>query len=718
MSITIRRRASTAAARLLETVHAVAPGVVLGESDVAGLLIDPPQLRRLLENRLGAEVRRILITGTLDRRLLLLESDPDSWIAADLSGEPHGSRQWPYWFEGHLSLHHRDRWLSPAELDDYVVNRLSRPHLLLAALYHPEFFPLPRFPLGISDVARAARSTLLGQVTLTDMQLGVDLEQLRHQIVNEAPDVLGISATFGQHDLMTSLLDTVYGLDEPPLVVAGGSLTARNEELLLHTYPDLLIARGAGEATIRGVLAHWHGDIDIHQVPGLGFNGAARGAGTMMISRRRRTAKPVSAAQADIQPELDLLPTTLDHLGVAQLEASRGCTNYCSFCPRGHKGQWFGGQPDSFGWILKELREVFDRYPAVSRTLYLVDEEFIGRGADAVDRALRMARTVHKAGFRWETSCRIDQVVHPTQNDDWHRERAQMWRTLLNYGLRRCLFGVESGVDSILERFNKETTGEQNAMAIRTLSALGIPTRFTYITFDPLMTFDELKATHAFQGRTDLLLRPMPDASVQEIVEGVRDPQWVAQASTGRPLHTGISYMLVSMECLIGAAYTKRAQAAGLTGAVHPSMGRQDARYADWRIGLASHGAQLWIDRNFALDYTLKSLEKILDGEPRRSVRGARVVLKDAAYTILSRMITAIGEADVADMSAHGGLQTRIGDMMQSELEALVARMSPVVDEVTGLVPGEQARLLHHEHDRWATNQKWRLINAADPCGT
>ena len=28
--------------------------------------------------------------------------------------------------------------------------------MLLAALYHPEYFPLPRFPLGISDVARAA----------------------------------------------------------------------------------------------------------------------------------------------------------------------------------------------------------------------------------------------------------------------------------------------------------------------------------------------------------------------------------------------------------------------------------------------------------------------------------------------------------------------------------------------------------------------------------
>lgn len=81
-----------------------------------------------------------------------------------------------------------------------------------------------------------------------------------------------------------------------------------------------------------------------------------------------------------------------------------------------------------------------------------------------------------------------------------------MWRTLCERGLRRCLFGVESGVSSILRRFNKETTSDQNALAIRTLSALA---RYTYITFDHLMTAEELLATHAFQARTDLLLQPL-----------------------------------------------------------------------------------------------------------------------------------------------------------------------------------------------------------------
>jgi radical SAM superfamily enzyme YgiQ (UPF0313 family) len=704
--------------QLLVAAVRQAAGVDLeGQVDDA-LLLDPQELRRHLETALIGKVARVRVAGTLDRRLLGIKKADGTWVLADLSGRPHWTRTWPAWAEGHLHIEHPGNWLSPARLDEHAEYRLSRPVVLLAALYHPENFPLPRFPLGISDVARAARSTLMGRVSLADMQLGVTLPDLIRLLTEEAPDILGVSATFGQHDLMTELLDAAYALPAPPLVIAGGSLTARNEGLLLDRYPALVIARGGGELTVQDLLAHWHGDVPLQEVHGIGYNGAARGEGTLTIGRRR-TAKPVSRAQDDFLPELDLLPRTFEHHGVAQLEASRGCTNFCSFCPRGHKGQWAGGTPEDFRWMLQAMGDVFDRHPDISRTLYLVDEEFIGRGPDAVPRALEMAEVLHGAGFRWETSCRIDQVTHPNKDFAWHVERAAMWRTLVERGLRRCLFGVESGVDSILERFNKETGGEQNALAIRTLSALGVPTRYTYITFDHLMSFEELEATYAYQGRTDLLLRPLPGVPVEEIVNGVRDPEWVQAHATGKALHTGISYMLVSMECLIGAAYTKQVQRAGLAGEVRPSMGRQDAEFADWRIGVCSQWAQLWVDRHFALDYTLKSLEKILDGEPRHRVRGARVVLKDAAYTVLGGMIEAAGQAPASRLPGqYEVLEQRIRGLLDAEVEELRERMAKTVADVAGGLPSRHAQTLLHEHGRWAGRREWRLINAADPCGT
>ncbi|MGH3923443.1 MAG: radical SAM protein, partial [Pseudonocardiaceae bacterium] len=569
---------------------------------------EPGLVRRALADCLG-DTRTAVVTGTLDRRLVLIENAAGgSWTAADLSGRPHGTRTWPVWTQHHLTVVEPETWLSQAEVTSDGRRRLLRPRLMLASLYHPEYFPLPRFPLAISDLARAARSTLLGQVELMDMQLGVSLEDIIEHAASGGVDVLGVSVTFGQHDLMIRLLDEITSSETPLMVVAGGSLTARNEKMLLERYPRLLISRGAGEPTIADVLAHWHGDLESEQIRGAGYRGGARGPGKLSIGRIRRTATVANRVQTDMWPELDLLDRTFQHKGVAQLEASRGCTNVCSFCPRGHKGRWAGAVPEALPWILKEMGAIFDKHPHLSRTVYLVDEEFIGRGEDAVGRALGVADTLAAAGFAWETSCRVDQIVRLDRDRAWHVERGHLWRGLVERKLRRCLFGVESGVTSVLDRFNKETTATQNALAIRTLTALGVPPRFTYITFDHLMDEAELRETCAFQGRTDLLLRPLPELSVEEIVEGVRDEQWVAEHTTTRPFYTGISYMLVGMECLIGAAYTRKAQAAGLTGRADPSMGRVEARYADWRIGILARWSQRWIDRNFALDYTLKSL--------------------------------------------------------------------------------------------------------------
>lgn len=676
---------------------------------------EPNRLRDALAAVLPA---RVIVTGTLERRLLLTEHpDHQVWTVADLSGQPHHSRSWPLWTRAAIDLDEATSWISTARISPAGVHRLTRPELLLAALYHPEYFPLPRFPLAISDLARAARSTMIGRVRLLDMQLGVTLEGIVTTIRRDQPDIVGVSATFGQHDLLVTLLDAAADMTNRPLVIAGGSLTARNERLLLERYPWLLIARGAGETTIADILAHWHGDLDRNQVRGIGYTSAASGDGPLDIGRRRKTATVPNRALTDIFPELDLLGLTFEHRGVAQLESSRGCTNYCSFCPRGHKGHWSGAHPEALPWIVTAMREVFDRYPEVSRTLYLVDEEFVGRGLDAVPRALAVADVLHRAGFAWETSCRIDQVARLDTSRAWHLDRARMWRTLCERSLRRCLFGVESGVTSILQRFNKETTGDQNALAIRTLSALGVPTRYTYITFDHLMSAEELRSTYAFQARTDLLLRPVPHFSIEDIVDGVRDESFVAAHATGKPFYTGISYMLVSMECLIGAAYTKQVHAAGLTGTPRPSMGRLDAEFTDWRIGRLSHHAQLWVDRHFALDYTLKSLEKVLDGRPRHAARAARVVIKDAAFGLLHDMVAVLNRQPLQHRDTPG-LDAMLAVLMDSHLAQLRARMAAAVDEVTPALSTEDAVLLAGEYLRWTANGSWELINAADPCGT
>ncbi len=661
---------------------------------------------------------RFSLTGGLDRRLLFAERPTTlgGWVVADLSGQPHATRKWPDWVSGRVDIAEPHGWLSVAELSGDAADRLARPRVLLTSLYHPEWFPLPRFALAISDLARAARLTLMGQVRLIDMQLGASLNEITRWVHDQQPDIVGISVTFGQHDLMSELLDRLDQIPVPPLVLAGGSLTARNEALLLERYPRLLIARGAGEPTIADAMGYFHGDRGLADIRGIGYRGVPRGGAIGIGRRSRHTAVQPNRLQDDFLPELDLLDATFACNGVAQLEISRGCTSHCSFCPRGHKGSWSGGSTDRLPWMLREIGKVADRHPLISRTLYVVDEEFIGRGEGAVARALGVAGAITDAGFAWESSCRIDQVVRPDRDRSWHVERASMWRSLLSAGLRRMLFGVESGVTSILQRFAKDTTAEQNSLAIRTLSALGVPTRFTYITFDHLMTTDELTATHAFQARTDLLLRPLPALTVEQIVDGVTDPGFVAEHTTGRPFYIEISYMLVSMECLIGAPYTRAVQARGLTGKSDLTMGRVDARFVDWRIGVCSHRAQMWVDRHFALDYTLKSLEKILDGAPLRRVRNARGVIKDGSFRVLAGMLDLI-PTYVSD-TADPGLDGAVRALLDTEVGELTGALSRAIEQVLPTLLASNWRLLDREFSRWCSVEGWQLINANDPCGT
>ncbi|MDQ2881603.1 MAG: radical SAM protein [Actinomycetota bacterium] len=705
--------------RLIAAIRATSlEGVVAASTVTALASVAETDLTTLAGHVADAVAGRFSLTGALDRRLLFAErpAPVGGWVVADLSGQSHDTRVWPEWVSGRVSIAEPDRWLSVAELTEDAADRLTRPRVLLTSLYHPEWFPLPRFPLAISDLARAARLTLMGQVHLIDMQLGASLDDITRRVHDQRPDIVGISATFGQHDLMSDLLDRLEQMPVPPLVLAGGSLTVRNETMLLERYPWLLIARGAGEPTIADAMEYFHGDRELASIRGIGYRGAPRRGAVALGGRTRRTAVAPNRVQRDFLPELDLLDATFARSGVAQLEISRGCTSHCSFCPRGHKGSWSGGNTDRLPWMLAEIGKVADRHPATSRTLYVVDEEFIGRGEDAVNRALAVASTISDAGFTWESSCRIDQVVRLDRDRAWHLERASMWRGLLRAGLRRMLFGVESGVTSILQRFAKDTTAEQNAVAVRTLSALGVPTRFTYITFDHLMTADELAATHAFQARTDLLLGPLPELSVEQIVDGVTDPDFVAEHATGRPFYTEISYLLVSMECLIGAPYTRAVAARGLAGPADPTMGRIEARFADWRIGTCAHRAQMWVDRHFALDYTLKSLEKILDDIPRRRVHTARVVLRNGSFRVLTGMLDLLGtyRPDTPDTGLDAAMLTLLG----TEVEELAATLSLAIEQVLPTLPASSRRLLDHEFTRWCAAEEWRLINANDPCGT
>jgi hypothetical protein len=254
-----------------------------------------------------------------------------------------------------------------------IIYKLTSPKIKLISLCHKDVFLLPRFSLGISYIAAALRSEFMGDVYLCDMQLEVNQEDIVFDIENFKYDIIGISATFGQHDIIESLLNQIRKIpDYHPIVVLGGSLVVLNYETLLRQYNNLFVSMGAGEYTMQDVVRYWRGIIDKKAINNVAYNAD----GNINITDTRENLV------VNFSPETDLLSETLSCNGVMQIETSRGCYNECSFCPRKHKGKWTELEYDCLNEYLVGISKIFKQTPEIGKKIFIVDEEFLGYGSN------------------------------------------------------------------------------------------------------------------------------------------------------------------------------------------------------------------------------------------------------------------------------------------------------------------------------------------------
>lgn len=665
------------------------------------LICEPDKMEGALLKVFSSVASSIRVTGSIDTRVLLVFTAHNSGVIVSLS---ESIEQIDFANSNNLKI---VEYLGPRlalfTMSETQLLRLNHPTIMLIGLYHPETFPLPRFHLGISDLARELRSRWIGKVTMYDMQLGLGLDDIKDLILKNNPEIVGISVTFGQYDLLVDLLEFLNSptLRTKPVIVAGGSLAAHLQSHLLESALLDFVSVGAGEGAIVGIAKYVLGELPIESIPDTAYMTNETLVHTNRVSNKN---------ERDIMPELDLLDATLASFGVMQLESSRGCSYACSFCPRSHKGIWAGEHSSSLKALMPYIAKIFTKYPDIAKRIFLVDEEFVGYQTDdlALGRCQEVAEAITSFGFSFETSSRIDQVYRPRKNRDWHLQRMEFWLSLSKNGMQRCLFGVESGVNSILKRFNKKTTAIQNVIAVRILSLLEIPIRYTYITFDPLMSMAELNESLFFLERTDLILkRP---ASIQlsdyrSILDIALSDEASTLCSIDVPFYYKVSYLGVSMEALIGSPYLKSLEAAGLAGATNPLMGRKESIYIDKKIGQVSAVSQRWIDQNFALDYTLKSIQKRVSASAAESIGNGRVLLKKFCHSFIVNCLNCV-------ISKSGLMDENEAEkLLNSEFSYMEPLISEAIIEICPQLSIVDSEILIRQLSIWRHPSDWRLIN-------
>ena len=194
---------------------------------------------------------------------------------------------------------------------------------------------------------------------------------------------------------------------------------------------------------------------------------------------------PLHEAKGDKAPFPSLNATDC-----APLLGSRGCWGRCTFCYAGRFFKGYQGRlpEDIVDEIEQRLREGFQR-------IYFVDACFFPPGRRAAVYAEELAGEIRRRrlDFRFGLECRPDSISEETLEP------------LKEVGLSEIFLGVESGCQSILDRFQKGTTVEQNERAIRLIRERGIKLSTGFIMFDPEVRLPELRENFYFLERNGLL---------------------------------------------------------------------------------------------------------------------------------------------------------------------------------------------------------------------
>ena len=149
----------------------------------------------------------------------------------------------------------------------------------------------------------------------------------------------------------------------------------------------------------------------------------------------------------------------------------------------------------------------------MSTRFYIADEEFVGRINDG-DEDGRITEYFlllqqNEINITIDVSCRVDSVYDPAMNGDFNSRKIEMWRFCSKNGLGRVFLGVESFSDEQLVRYKKGTTCEQNIIAIKILTELGIDIRLGILLFDQMMnSVSEIRENVRVLGRDDIIQGP------------------------------------------------------------------------------------------------------------------------------------------------------------------------------------------------------------------
>lgn len=336
-------------------------------------------------------------------------------------------------------------------------------------------------PLGLLYLATSIKRNTDHDVKILDCQLhGYGDREIETQLEEFRPDIVGITAiTFLMVDsLRVARIAKAYGKKanrQVTVMVGGPHVTIFPEETATLNDIDFALA-GEAEFTILQLIANLQDDEALKQVPGICF----RKNGNLFSGPRQDYIQNMDAVPIPNRRllEYDKYANVLTGTSVfTTMMTSRGCPYQCIFCER--LGQKF--RAASAEYVISEIEDCLSL--GIDHIFFHDDTFTIDR-----ERVFRICRYIQEKSLRFSFSLRsrvntIDE---------------EMIRELKSAGCNRISFGVESGVQRILNRIKKGITLTQAEKAFALTRKYKITSLADFMIGHPDETIPDIEETIRF----------------------------------------------------------------------------------------------------------------------------------------------------------------------------------------------------------------------------
>lgn len=330
-------------------------------------------------------------------------------------------------------------------------------------------------PLSLAWVCAIAESAGHDALLIDARTLRLSKEDVLDRLKAWKPDILGLMMTTY---MFRETLEWVQFLKKNlriPVIIGGYNLRVYPQESVSVDGLDFGCFNSAYD-TVPGLLRELEGQRRFHDVPGL-------------IYKENGLIKMTPYGE---DPKFDDYPNPARHLLPNDLYAeftterknftvmvtSKGCPNSCLFCEAGHTPY----NPRSPETVLKEIKECYTRYNI--REIDFFDYDF------CIDRK------------RVEAIC--DEIIKSRMDVTWAcRTRVDyvdesLLRRMKAAGCSRIYFGIESGIQEVLDRLNKGISLQQIRDSIEATKGAGIKALGFFLVGSPGETRETFNQTVKF----------------------------------------------------------------------------------------------------------------------------------------------------------------------------------------------------------------------------